>query len=559
MNGIKPGGEATDKALLVWLEKQSQHFSAELNGLTFLAAVQFMVQLLGFYLLAGIVSRFITLKVQPTLQEIGILAVVFSVQLLVVALRYRQQLRLSRKVLEHFHQRLNQALENQSLALIRDYSVASWQSFFLKRLPAVQQYFCDYLPQRRLSVGIPLVVLLVCFPISWLVTLLLVISAPLVPLFMWIVGSGAAVVHRQHFHALERLSSLFLDRLRARQLLQLHRRVGAEERLFTEASGDLKARTLKVVRVAFLSSSVLDFFSTLALALVAVFVGFSLLGLIGFGNWQTGIALHDGLFVLLLAPLFFSELKTLGRFYHLRAEAVGAAHGLKPVIETPSPRFQIAEDGGLNLSGFEVLANSGKSLVRAESIRLEPGDRVLLQGPSGAGKSIFLEGLIGLRQVKANSELRLLDRRNIGWLPQNPIVLPGSIRENLCLGKVFSERRILKALETVALNSWLAQQENGLDTLMGDYPPLSGGQKQRLAIARLLLFDKPIVFLDEPGAHLSDAQANHIHSILETVFVDKTIVWVSHDLAESPFFNRRWWIAEDNTLVETECGGQLCA
>ena len=543
------------RELAAWLRAEGKRFRRSVSSVVGLSMVATIAQVSALFLLATLAQQWVIDAQQPSPKLLLGLGSALVLQLLFQRLREGLRSRLGDGVQAHYQRALRQRLDERSLALIRDYSAASWQSFFTRRVSALQLYFCDYVPQILLAVLVPLLVLLIVLPFSWLVALTLLVTAPLVPLFMWLVGMGAAVAHREHFVAIERLASLFLDRLRARQLLQVFNRVGAERAFFNDASADLKQRTMKVVSLAFLSSSVLDFFTTLSIALVAVFVGFSLLGEINFGHWSAGLSLRDGLFMLLLAPLFFSELRLLGRHYHSKAEALGAADALQSILDLP-PLAVTAHRLPLTLPSFKVLASdAGRAILDVPALTLSEGERILLSGASGSGKTSLLEALLGQRPVSSEGSMYCLERGDVAWLDQSPPVLPGSVRENLTLGQPRDDTRLLAALDDVGLGEWLAQQPLGLDTLMGDYPPLSGGQRQRLAIARLVLQQARVAFLDEPTAHLAPEQREAITALLQRQLADRTVIWIAHGQEMSEFFTGQWQISDGSVVVGKQRGG----
>ncbi|TVZ40410.1 ATP-binding cassette subfamily C protein CydD [Alteromonadaceae bacterium 2753L.S.0a.02] len=541
-----------------WLKHQEYVFAANVRRLWLTGLAKFCVTAASFYVLASVLSNIIVEVSFPNFRDLFFLAILFSLDWLLQYIIDTRKNNLATYVQERYQGILSQYLQQRSLATIRDYSPAVWQSIFLRRIPSLQAYFSDYLPQQKLAVVIPLLVLIVVFPVSWLAAILLAVAAPLIPLFMWLVGKSAATQQQKNFIALERLSSIFLDRLSARQLLHVHDAVTRQKHVYKIAEQGVKTRTLEVLRLAFLSSSVLDFFATLGLALVAVFVGFSLLGEITFGSWQTGLTLSGGLFVLLLAPLFFNELKTLGHYYHLRAEAIGAADFIADLVDesqsykTPLSAFSFSQ------MSFQLDDASGNRLVYSKSLDFRSGEKILLQGQSGSGKTTLLEALLGMRPQQNNLQT-VLPWSQVAWLSQQVALTTGSVRENLTLGNVVSDEHLVKLLETVGLAEWLRHLPGGLDTLLGDYPVMSGGQQQRLAIARLLLFNKPIVCLDEPTAHLSESQAANITRILQAHLQDKTVLWVSHDLAPGDFFTTRWLINRSTGELHTLMEQKICA
>jgi len=540
-----------------WLRAQQKAFRKGSGAILLLSALRFAVQLAGLYVLSMIIGRAVMESLQPDQQSLAVLATLFTVQLLLSWLVFHVKRGLSHRVLVYFQTQLMQRLQTGSLAVLRQYSAASWQSFIMKRVPALQSFYSDYLPQQQLAAVIPVLVIIAVFPVSWLAALLLAIAAPLIPLFMWLVGKGAAASHQRHYKALERLGSIFLDRLQARQLLHTHRAVNRQKRVFTLASHALREKTLEVLRFAFLSSSVIDFFATVGMALIAVFTGFSLLGEITFGSWQSGLTLQEGLFILLLSPLFFSELKTLARFYHLRAEALGAADVIMDVLESAPVANSQKATSELYFTSLTVPV-SGQLILQASELTCRSGDHILLQGASGSGKSTLLESLLGMRTAQAE-QMQLLLRSQVAWLTQHAVVLPGSVRENLTLSHEADDDYLLALLDKVELTDWIMQQSSGLDTLMGDYPPMSGGQQQRLALARVLFFNRPVVILDEPTAHLSVPQAERMAQLIRQYLADKTVIWVSHDISADKFFNKRWTIDDNGVVKQHIVRTRLCA
>ncbi|GAB1260847.1 ABC transporter ATP-binding protein/permease [Aurantivibrio plasticivorans] len=549
--------EQRNKELVGWLASRAQPFERVISLITFLSIGKFIVQVMGLWVLTGILNTMLT-EAAHDRSALLWLCLFFSLQLAAQFQIDRAKSSLFERVGISFSDQLSDVLRSRSLAVIRDHSCAAWQLFYMKRLVAIQEYYSNYLPQKRLASVIPFIVLLLVIPISWVVALLLAVSAPLIPLFMWVMGQGAAEAHREHFKVIERLSDIFQDRLRARQLIHVHHALRRQQEVFSRAAMIVRDRTLKVVRLAFLSSSVLDFFATLAMALVAVFVGFSLLGELNFGSWRSGLSLHEGLFSLMIVPIFFNELKTLGRFYHQRAEAIGAADQLCEVL-SPNSRADVYSNVAreLNLNNMEIRVPGGDVLVGASHLILDVGDKVLIKGASGSGKTTLLEALIGIREMYSDNPHHL-NPNQVAWLTQSADIVAGSVRENLCLNIAdYNDRQLLEVIDKVELTGWLNQQALGLDAPMGDFPPLSGGQRQRLAIARIILFDLPIIFLDEPTAHLGLAQAQRVVRLLKEHVKDKTVLWVSHDKNEDEFFNKIWFL-DDHRLHETHRGA-LCA
>lgn len=521
------------KKLLEWLKEQGVTFSRPLFLLSALALAGFILQLVLFWYLSVIAQSVIVEATPPLPHLIAVLAGVMLVLTGIERIRLHLSENLEVRLYGHLQSKLFERLSRGQYALVRQQSTYSWQQFWLAHLPIISQFHVRYLVQQRFVVCVPVVILVCAFAINWLVGLSLFISLPVVPLFMFLVGKGAANLHRKHFKALTRLGGIFVDRIKSLELLRIfnaHERQGS---VLAAASSSLNERTMKVVGVAFLSASVLEFFSTLAVALVAVFVGFNLLGEFTVGGQLT---LHTGLFLLLASPLCFSELKQLGRLYHLRAEAIAAADELAPVLSQPHPRQHVVDANEFTQVSWHSLTLQNPP-IQAQTLHFKKGDWVLLEGASGSGKTCFLECLMGQREGSHALQNAVL-------ISQQAVVLPVSIKDNLSLGGHYSNEQLYTALTQVELDSWLKQQKNGLNTVLDEQIPLSGGQKQRLGLARALLSHANVVLLDEPTAHLTDEQHQRLSEMIRTTLQDKTVIWASHKALPASWFCKRWQMSD---------------
>ncbi|WP_421132794.1 ATP-binding cassette domain-containing protein [Alteromonas sp. A079] len=444
---------------------------------------------------------------------------------------------------------LQQTFAARQHALIRQHSTFYWQAVWLTQLQALADWACEYRVQQTVAAIVPLLVLTVILYINAVIGIGLLVTLPVVPLFMIIVGKGAATLHKKHFVALERLGGMFTDRLTALPMLANYRAHVAQTSLLSQASDNLNQRTMNVVGVAFLSNSVLDFFATLSVALVAVFIGFTLLGEISIGP---SITLHEGLWVLLTVPLLLSEMKKLGQVYHQKAQGESAQEALTPLFSKPGHSFTPTlpsvmsrdnESASMVFTGWHAASFEVPGLLRCEAMRIAPNDRILLSGASGSGKTVLLEALS--QQREASHSLHC----NTVWLTQTPVILPSSVRDNLCLDDSYCDKVLTDTLHRVELGDWLAALPHGLDTKMTDYPALSGGEAQRLSLARALLRDADIWLLDEPTAHLPDSQHHRLSSLIYSLTRKKTIIWASHKALPAHWFSHFWTIENKEVLV----------
>lgn len=427
----------------------------------------------------------------------------------------------------------------------------------LEQVDALGNYFSRYLPQQMIAGVLPLIIITSVMPVNWVAGLILLITGPLVPVFMILVGMGAASANRSQFLALSRMGGYFLDRLQGLSTLKIFGQTEHELYAIRQVADDFRKRTMAVLRIAFLSSAVLEFFSAVAVALVAVYVGLGLLGLIDFGP-ADGITLQAALFVLLLAPEFFLPLRQLAVHYHDRAEAVGAAERLLAVLETEDSSFNNPacdmNTGDFLIEYHKVDKAYGRRQVLSDiNLQIRPGEKIALVGESGAGKTTLLNLLLGFEAVSqglvclaGQSVTRESAAEHCAWVGQQAHVFAGSIRDNIALANpASSEKAIVNAARAAGVTEFTDRLPGRLNTQVGERGyGLSGGQIQRIALARAFLKNAPIVLMDEPTANLDDRNKAHLLNKIETLFKDRTIVIASHDRTVVERMERRIYMVQ---------------
>ncbi|NOH94604.1 cysteine/glutathione ABC transporter permease/ATP-binding protein CydD [Vibrio sp. AIC-3] len=432
-------------------------------------------------------------------------------------------------------------------AYIKGKPAGTWATLLLEQVEDMQDFFSRYLPQMSLSVMIPFIILVVVFPVNWAAGLIFLITAPLVPMFMALVGMKAADANRKNFKALQRLSGHFYDRLQSMTTIRLFDRTNAETEVLKGASEVFRTRTMDVLKIAFLSSAVLEFFTSISIAMTAVYFGFTYIGELNFGHYGVGITLFAGLFILILAPEFYQPLRDLGTFYHAKQQAVGAAESIVEFLKTDITKVksgdtQLDPAQGINIEAqdLKVLSPEGVQLVGPISFALNTRQSTALVGPSGAGKTSLINAILGFMpyegSLKINGiELRDLDlaswRKTISWVGQNPLLLHGTIRDNVTLGKHdITDQVVENALEQSFANEFV--NEHGLDYMISDRSGgLSVGQSQRLALARAMIQDGQFWLLDEPTASLDTRSEQLVMKGINSNIESRTALLVTHQLA----------------------------
>ncbi len=424
-------------------------------------------------------------------------------------------------------------------------------SALAEQAEAIVPFLSRYRPTRMRAVLVPFAILLCVLPYSWAAALVLVVAAPLIPIFMALVGMRAKAASEAQLVELGSMNAFLLDRLRGMTTIRSMQAVDVTAMRLRADAESLRRRTMAVLRIAFLSSAVLELFAALGVAMVAVYVGFHLLGQLSFGAWGEKLTLAEGLFILLLAPAFFEPLRDLSSVWHDRAageaalEALGRLSAREARPETHETVHARAEPAGASAMPVRVenlsFRHAAEKPLVLDGFDLDvaAGEHVALLAPSGGGKSTLIALMAGL--ATPESGRILIDgvsltpatadslRRGMAWIGQQPHVFAGTIAGNVALGRPEIDLRSARlALRDVGLGPVV---DNRGAALIGENGVgLSGGEASRLALARIAA--KPgvgLILADEPTAHLDTATAAAVTETLLALAEGRTLLVATHD------------------------------
>jgi len=415
-------------------------------------------------------------------------------------------------------------------------------SQIIDRTAKLEGYAAHWLPGMRLAVAGPVIILVAVATQTWLSAVLLIVSVLVLPLFIWLTASETASRAKAQQGAMDELSGAFQSRAAQSGLIRAFRGIRRETDSLQDASLQLRDRTMAILRVAFLSTAVLEFFASVSIALVAVYIGFKLLGVFPFGTGET-LTLAEGLTALILAPEFFSPIRKLSSLHHDRADASAAAEMLSDWLEHSDdhPVTRLSVLSAAPVIAFENVSlawANGATVVSGLSFHAQPGRITTLAGPSGSGKSTILLSLIGRARL-ASGTIRIGDHvlqpgeslaDSIAYIGQTPWLMEGTIRDNIAIARPNAdENAIAEAARQAGILDFAGDSRGGLNQKLARFGAgLSGGQRQRIALARALLRDAPILLMDEPTAHLDpDAQEDFLRKLKELA-PERTVLIASH-------------------------------
>ena len=420
---------------------------------------------------------------------------------------------------------------------------------------ALETYYARYIPAMSLMALVPLAILVFVLANDWLSAVVMLVTAPLIPVFMILIGKGTEKRNQQQWQQLARMSAHFLDVIQGLTTLKLFNASRREAQVVAQISDQYRQSTMSVLRVAFLSSFVLEFFGTVSIAIIAVLIGFRLF-------WGEMDFLY-GFFVLLLAPEFYLPLRNMGTQYHARMAAIGAAEKMVGILgETPHPPapspsrgegeqecslapLPLRERGwgeGYSFRSLSFTYPDARAALSNLSLDIHPNETLAIVGASGAGKTTLINLLMGFLQPQSGQILigdTLLTaiapdawRKQLAWLPQKPQLFPGTVADNIRLGNPTATlAQVQAAAEQAYAAEFIVKLPHGYDTLIGEAGQgLSGGQVQRIALARAFLKDAPLVILDEATANLDRASETLVQAGVERLAQGRTLVMIAHRL-----------------------------
>lgn len=562
------------KYLQKWLRQQQKVVKKWLYLNVLLGGLSAILMIAQMGLLASMLEKMIVQKLLPTdfLWQVLALFGCFVGRAVLIWGRERAGFKAGQTLRLHLRKLVIEKLSLAGPMSISQRPVGSWATMMLEQVDNIHQFYARYLPQQFLSLIVPLAILCFVFPLNWAAGVILFVTLPLLPIFMALAGFKATEANQRNIGALSRLSGQFLDRLKGLETIRLFGQAEAQTEQIHQSTEQFRLSTMDVLKMAFLSSAVLEFFTAVSIAVMAVYFGFYYLGEIRFGDYGTAVSLFIGFFCLMLAPEFYQPLRELGVYYHDKAAAIGAADSLEDFlsqeVRVPAQGQKFLPNQLLAIQAKDcvVLSPQGKPLSQPLNFEINAHQHIALIGQSGAGKTSLMNLLLGFLPYEGSLvingvELRELNlaswREKLAWVGQNPQLMKGTLKENILLGNPnVSDTELKEALALSKADEFVYRL--GFDRQVQDgNAGISGGQAQRIAIARALLRPYQLLLLDEPTASLDMQSEQQVLTALHNLSRQQTTLMITHRIEDLKQCDQIWLmkqgqIVQQGTFSELE-------
>lgn len=545
------------KLLQKWLREQRKTVKKYLLLNVFFGAISALF-MMGQMALIALMLHKIIIEHQTASQfiaEIWLLFGSFTARAVLIWLREQIGFKAGKTLRLHLRQQIIQKLLAVGPMSLQQKPTGSWANLMLEQVENLHNFYARYLPQQFLSLIVPILILCVVFPINWAAGLILFSTLPLLPIFMALAGIKAVEANQRNIGVLSRMSGQFLDKLRGLETIRLFGQAEKQTEQIYQSTEDFRLSTMDVLKMAFLSSAVLEFFTAISIAVMAVYFGFTFLGELDFGGYGVAVGLFTGFFCLMLAPEFYQPLRELGVFYHDKAAAIAAADNIETFLNEEVLSHQVSQKDFQNqplviqAKDCVVLSVQGKCLTQPLNFEICEKQHIALVGQSGAGKSSLMNMLLGFLPYEGSVtingvELRELNlsqwRAKLAWVGQNPQLIRGSLKENILLGnREVSEQSLGQALSRSKADEFVYRL--GLEHQVQDSNAgISGGQAQRIAIARALLRDYELLMLDEPTASLDLQSEQQVLEALQHLSQQHTTLMITHRVEDLANCDEIW-------------------
>ncbi|QJC38335.1 ATP-binding cassette domain-containing protein [Enterobacteriaceae endosymbiont of Donacia marginata] len=465
-----------------------------------------------------------------------------------------------KKVLNKLTSRYYERLKNQT--------TGSDISLIINQVENLQDYYNEYIPQFfRIKIS-SLIILITIFFISWIIDLIIIIISIIIIFFIILIGKKTTQKNKKNFKILSLLNGLFFDRLKGIETIRLFNLRKIEIKKISFYIEQYRKKNIEILKIIFLTSAILEFFSSVSLAFIIMYFSFTYLHIINFGFYNKNIKILHSFFILMLISEYFQNFSNLGKLYHIKSKAIGAADNIIKLLNNKIYILKKKEEFFLkNSNKLEIIAKNliiknkkGNILIGPISFKIFSGQNIVIIGANGCGKTTLFNVLLGLLPYHGSLKINNIEFKNINlyswyekisYVKQNPKLPAITIRKNLFFNKNINISKIEKIIKEIGIIDFLKKLPHGIDTsLYKEDIYLSVGQLQRIAIARALIKDHLILLLDEPISNIDiKSQYDIIKSIKKNNSSFKISITITHKIYQINYYNVIWYM-ENGKIVK---------
>ncbi|QJC31435.1 ATP-binding cassette domain-containing protein [Enterobacteriaceae endosymbiont of Macroplea mutica] len=551
--------QTSKEKVIIWLKQQSK-VSIHLLKLSYLFNILYVIIIVLHHAVLARQIQLVFLK-----KENQILYIMYSLCFVMKSIIY--------VIINHLNYKYSQAVKNSIRSqLINKFTnlnynglseqietntIGSHLSLLIDHVENLKEYYNQYVPQLFTTVTFICFIFFIIFCISWLSSIIILLCSIIMILFIILIGYQTEKKNKKYFQILSILSGLFLNRIKHIEIIRLFNFPKITITKLIKHIEDFRIKNLEILKIAFLTSSVLDFFTSISFAFIAMYFSFSYLNLINLPIQH--ITILNSFFILILVAEYFQHFNNLGLLYHTKAKAIGAADLIIQFLE--NKKYILQGKKILILHNQEHIFIYAKNLIVKDhfkniligpiSFQIHNGQCIILTGPSGCGKSTLLNVLLGFIPYEGilkinNIDFKLLNLSYwyhiISWVRQNPILPAPTIKENLFFNNNLDIHHINHIMKILGIHHFIEKFPQGLDTIINlNTNFLSIGQIQRIAIARALIKPHKLLLLDEPTSNIDlFSEQNILHALHNTILT--TSIICTHKMDNIQDANLIWFM-----------------
>ncbi|QJC35895.1 ATP-binding cassette domain-containing protein [Enterobacteriaceae endosymbiont of Donacia sparganii] len=554
----------TEKEIIFWLKKQS-FFTKNLLKISYLLNfINICIIIIQNWILAQQVQNFFLKEIKNKIfyYYIIILFLCFIIKGFITIIvgkinfHYSQLIKFSirKKILNKLTFNYYEKLKNQTSG--------SDLSLIIDQVENLQDYYNKYIPQYFTVKISSLIILFTIFFISWMLGTILIIISILIIFFIIIIGEKTVKKNKKNFKILSILNGLFLDRLKGIETIRLFNFQKIEIKKISLYIEQFRKKNIEILKIIFLTSSILEFFSSISLAFITMYFSFIYLHIINFGFYNQNIKILHSFFILILISEYFQNFNNLGLLYHIKLKAIAAANDIIKLLNNKKyinlnheKKYFLKKINKLEIKAKNLIVKNkkGNILIGPISFKITSGQNIIINGPNGCGKTTLFNIFLGLYPYDGSLKINNIEFKDINlyswykqisFVRQNPKLPSITIRKNLFFHKKLNKKKIKKIIEEIGIINFLKKLPNGLDTILyKENTYLSVGQIQRIAIARALIKNYIFLLLDEPISNI-DIKSQHdiIQTIQKNTSLSKISITITHKIYKIDYYNEIWYM-----------------